>query len=182
YDAADATEQIFTRTTFETDELTETTSFWVETIGDLTTGVGARLAPESSSSTDAYTYGLVFTATESFVLNTVDVYLAGSSASNIVVNLTNESGTVLDSQTIAVPAGSSSNPILHTLTLDFDIEPGVYRLLAQSGPSMVRESSLGGFPYAVGEVASITSGYISGTSTAYYYFYNWNYSSGCKSP
>src|SRR5690606_26303025 len=62
YDAADATEPIFTGTTFETDELTETTSFWVETIGDLTTGVGARLAPESYSHTTSSNYGLTFHA------------------------------------------------------------------------------------------------------------------------
>src|SRR5690606_24370989 len=102
----------------------------------------------------------------------------------IVINLTNESGEVLDTRTLNLPVGDSSNPILHTLALDFNIaEQGVYNLIAVSSPSLVRESSLGGFPYAVGDVASITQGYPSGILAAsYYYFYNWNYSSACKSP
>ncbi len=168
---------------FTTPVLTETTSYWVETFEGIN-GVGGRLEPNytSGSYTTAINYGLVFTATESFILNTVDVYLVGS-AGNLVVNLTTNTGTILDTRTIALPAlGTTTTPAQHTINLDFEIEPGEYRLIAQSSPNMVRESSVGGFPYAVGDVASITNGYISGTSTTYYYFYNWVYNNGCGSP
>ncbi len=170
-----------TGATFNTPVITGTTSYWVAAFAGQN-GVGGRLAPASTAGTTPSTYGLVFTATNDFTLNTVDVYLRGTSAGNLVVNLTNNSGTVLDTRTIAVPAGNATTPVQHTIELNFNITPGTYRLLAISGPDMVRESALGGYPYPVGDVASITDGYILGTSTAYYYFYNWAYTSGCASP
>src|SRR5690606_34381065 len=95
---------------------------------------------------------------------------------------TDSTGAVLDTRTIALPAlGSTSAPQGYTIDVNFDIEPGDYRLVAQSSPNMVRESAVGGFPYEVGEVATITNGYISGTSTNYYYFYNWSFTAGCFS-
>jgi hypothetical protein len=170
-----------TGATFNTPVITGTTSYWVGAFQGQN-GVGGRLTPASTDGTTPSTYGLVFTATNDFTLNTVDVYLRGTSAGNLVVNLTNNSGTILDTRTIAVPAGNATTPVQHTITLNFNITPGTYRLLAISGPDMVRESALGGYPYPVGDVASITNGYILGTSTAYYYFYNWAYTSGCASP
>jgi len=40
---------------------------------------------------------------------------------------------------------------------------------------------LGGFPYSLGANGQITNGYISGTSTTYYFFYNWVMSGECES-
>ena len=53
--------------------------------------------------------------------------------------------------------------------------------MSSGSASLVRESALGGFPYAIGAVGNITSGYLSGTSTSYYYLYNWNVQSICTS-
>ncbi|HUH50885.1 MAG TPA: GEVED domain-containing protein [Flavobacterium sp.] len=172
--------KLFTGANFTTPLLTTTTSYWVEAF-DGANGFGGLASPIGTSATTASNYGLIFTATEDFTLNTVDLYLAGA-AGNLVVNLTDNNGVVLDTRTIALPAGgTASSPIQHTVTLDFAIEPGSYRLIAVSGPSMIRDSSGTNYPYAVGDVASITNGYISGTSTSYYYFYNWSFTAGCGS-
>jgi hypothetical protein len=48
YDAADATEPIFTGTTFETEELTETTSFWVESVS-VAEGEGIQVGTGTST-------------------------------------------------------------------------------------------------------------------------------------
>src|SRR5690606_23279962 len=65
----------------------------------------------------------------------------------------------------------------------WSVAPGSdYCLMVYSGTSsLVRESSLGGFPYALGDVGAITNGYIGGNSSTYYYLYNWVVQTSCKS-
>lgn len=173
--------------TYTTPVITETTSYWVSAVNG-SSGSGGRVAPNAGSTgTTPSSYGLIFTANDSFVLNTTDVYLTGS-AGNLVVNLTTATGTVLQTRTVAIPAlGTSSSPVAHSITLDFAIEPGNYKLMAASGPNMIREDGSvpsSSYPMAVGDVATITAADLSGTpyTTYYYYFYNWQFTAGCSSP
>ncbi|MES2849647.1 MAG: BNR-repeat neuraminidase N-terminal domain-containing protein, partial [Bacteroidota bacterium] len=139
---------------------------------------GARPAPTATSNTTPSSYGLVFDVTSEFVLNSVDVYNA-SSAGTMVIQLQSNAGTPIQtSSTFNVPVGTGTTA--YTAALGWTIPVGTgYRLLVTSGTaSMVRESALGGFPYALGTAGSITSGYISGTSTTYYYLYNWSITVG----
>jgi hypothetical protein len=166
---------------FTTPAISATTTYYVEenALGTANTGLG-RASTTSVSSTTPSTYGLVFNLNVKTKLNTVDVYLASATAGNLVVQLQNSTGAVINSKTIAVPAGNATTPVQYTVPLDFIIPAGTgYRLLAISGPSMVRESALGGFPYSLSYFGDITSGYISGTSTSYYFFYNWSLSDIC---
>lgn len=165
-----------TGSSFTTPSINATTNFYVSAeANSLITSNGGRLAPAGTSNTTPSNYGLVFNATTAFTLNSVDVYNNGS-AGTMVIQLQNSSGTAIQtSGTFNVPAATGTTP--YTATLGWAIPVGTgYRLLVTTGSaSLVRESSLGGFPYAVGSVASITNGYISGTSTTYYYLYNWSY-------
>jgi hypothetical protein len=166
-------------TVFTTPTLTTTTDFYVSAIGAITSGAGGRTAPTATANTTASSYGLVFDAVKPFTLNSVDVFPTGT-AGNLVVNLTTNTGAVLQTATVAIPTGTVGTP--YTVPLNFNVTPGTgYRLIAVSSPSMIRESSLGGFPYSLGQVGNITSGYIGGTSTTYYFFYNWQFSFGCES-
>ena len=168
--------------TFTTPSLSAaTTTYYVEenALGTATTGLG-RVSTTSVTNTTPSTYGLVFDLNAKSKLNSVDVYLASTTAGNLVVQLQNSAGTVINSKTIAVPAGNATTPVQYTVPLDFIIPAGTgYRLLAISGTAMVRESALGGFPYSLGAFGNITGGYIGGASTTYYYFYNWSLSDVC---
>ncbi|QYJ68050.1 Ig-like domain-containing protein [Flavobacterium litorale] len=170
---------------FTSEEINETTTYYVvaEEVGAPTSG-GARASTTSTSNTSASNYGLVFDAFSSFTLNSVDIYLTSSSAGTLELELQNSDGDELLSASVAVPAGNSSNPVVFTVNLGWDIPAGEdLRIVAVSGPSMVRELALGGYPYAVGTVASVTDGYVSGIiNTTYYYFYNWNYNGICAGP
>jgi trimeric autotransporter adhesin len=172
-------------TTFVTPSISATTTYYVDAqqAGSATPG-GARVAPAATANTTPATYGIVFDAITDFTLNAVDVFLASTATTpDLVVVLQNSAGTELQRTTVTVPAGDATTPVKYTLNLGWLIPSGTgYRLLAVSGPSMVRESSLGGFPYAIGTSATATSGYISGTSTTYYYFYNWNTTGVCAAP
>ncbi len=168
--------------TFTTPSISATTAYYVEenALGVANTGLG-RVSTTATANTTPSTYGLVFNLNVKSKLNSVDVYLASATAGNLVVQLQNSAGTVINSKTIAVPAGNATTPVQYTVPLDFIIPTGTgYRLLAISGPAMVRESSLGGFPYSLGAFGNITGGYIGGASTTYYYFYNWSLSDICS--
>ncbi|MBA5793624.1 T9SS type A sorting domain-containing protein [Flavobacterium sp. xlx-214] len=183
YTAATGGNPVATGSTFTTPVLNATTSYWVNSVSNFVNFTGGKTT-FGTSATTPLNYGLVFSATSNFKLRTVDVYLASTTAGNLVVNLTDSSGAVLDTRTIALPAGgTATNPVLHTVTLDFDIPVGVdYRLIAVSGPSMIRDSSGATYPYPLSTYGAITGGYINGASATYYYFYNWQMEMGCSSP
>ena len=179
FDVATGGTPLATGATFTTPALTASKQYFVEAITGSTENVG-RPAPASTTNTTASTYGLVFTAASAFTLTSVDVYPT-STAGNLVVQVQDNTGTLIPglTATVAIPAGTGTTAF--TVPLNFNIPAGTgLRLMAISSPSLVRESAIGGFPYTSpsGNV-SITSGYISGTSTTYYFFYNWQVSTIC---
>ncbi len=168
-----------TGTSYTTPVINSTTTYYVgaSELGGLQTG--GRVAPTGTSSTTASTYGLVFDLSTGIILQSVDVYPDGATGGNAVIELRNSAGTTIASTTAAIPSGDGLTP--HTVTLNFPVPAGTgYRLLAISSPAMIRELSLGGFPYALGSAGAITNGYISGNSTTYYYFYNWKFQASCE--
>lgn len=193
YDSETATTPIFTGTEFETPELTESTSYWVQAVsygtgeGETIEG-GARLMPASNSSSSVNPatnpWGLSFDATEDFTITSVDVYLASASPGDLVMQLLDEDWNVLDETTVSCPAGNSSNPVQFEVPLSFSVEGGnTYRLVAAASPTLVREfsSEHPGFPYPIGDLGSVTGGTINNANTnntVYYFFYNWTVQTG----
>jgi len=177
YDAATGGNFLASGASFVTPVLTDTTDFYVAAAYP-GTEFGGRLAPAGTSTTTASSYGLVFTAVKPFTLYSVDVY--ATTAGNVIVQLQNSAGTILITDTFPVVAGGATTA--QALPLNYSIPAGTdLRLIAKSSPSMVRESALGGFPYSLGANGQITSGYITGTSPTYYFFYNWVMSGECES-
>ena len=180
---------LHTGSPYQTNSLSNTTSFWVESrktvTGSPVTG-GAKTAPTGTagSSVVATTspWGLVFNATQSFVLNSVDVFITSTTAGSLVINLKDSNQTVLQTLTVATPpGGTGANTVQFTVPLNFTIPVGNgYRLLAVSSPSMIRDLGTNSFPYPLGTVGSVTQGTINNSLTSnpgvYYFFYNWNYS------
>lgn len=188
YESQTATSAIATGTSFTTPALTQTTSYWAQAVNfgdvDLTeiTG-GARLAPTNTSSAAVVSatspWGLSFNTQSDFVINSVDVYLAGAPGT-LVMQLLDENWALIEETTVSTPAGNSANPVQFEVPLDFEVEANkTYRLVASASPEMIREfsGSHDGFPYFVGDdVATITGGTINNShtnDTVYYFFYNW---------
>ncbi|MCC3159929.1 T9SS type A sorting domain-containing protein [Hymenobacter sp. 15J16-1T3B] len=183
FDAATGGTALATGSSFTTPALTASRQYFVEAFAGVNETTG-RPAPTSTSNTTASNYGLVFDATSDFTLTSVDVYPT-STAGSMVVQVQDNTGTLIPglTATVAVPAGNSTTPVAFTVPLNFNIPAGTgMRLIAVSSPSLVRESAVGGFPYtSPSGLVSITNGYISGTSTTYYFFYNWRVTSECAS-
>jgi len=189
YNAATNGTLLYTGNGYQTGPLTTNTSFWAESrkqvLGSATSG-GGKLAPTSTSGTTVVAattpWGLVFNASQSFILNSVDVFLSSTTPGTLIIDLRNSSNAVIQTWNINTPAGGTgANPVQFTVPLNYTIPVGNgYRLLALNpSPSMVRDLGTNSFPYALGTVGSVTQGTINNSLTGnpgvYYFFYNWNY-------
>lgn len=155
-----------TEAQFITPPLYTTTNYFV---ADRTTDEGTVMnggKPDDSGG-GAYHAGdqyMLFDAHAAFTLRSVQVY-AGSAAMR-TIELVSAVGVLQASRSVFVPAGSSRVP------LDIDVEPGLnYRLMVTGTTDLWRNNGGVAYPYAVGNVATIT-GSTSG-SGYYYYFYDW---------
>lgn len=169
--------------TFTTPYLNSTTSYWVSSSVPGSISTTGRLAPTSSNTYVANETGLILEAQSEVDLQSVTIYSATSGTINI--KITNSSNVELYSTgNINVTAGGLSTP--NIIPINFTLQPGSgYRLLVKSssGINLIRESSIGGFPYlGTDGLLNVTNGYISGTSTTYYYFYDIKYVAKCSSP
>lgn len=180
YNSAVGGSSIQNGSNFNTPFLTNTTTYFVETgSGNYSTYV-ARPYPSVLEAVNVASSGLVFDAVQPFTLNTVDIYSTASGTMNI--QLQSNSGAVLQSASVSLPVGGSSTP--KTVTLNFSVPAGTgLRLLQTSSQLSVRETVHPGFPYTLGSLGNITSGFTNGNSSSFYFnFYNWQISSSCKSP
>jgi len=146
--------QVGTGSPFVTPVLSGSTSYWVEArnsgtgTGTPTSG-GGKLSPTSTGGTTITAatkpWGLAFTATSDFVLNSVDVFLTSSTPGNIVLFLQNSSYTTIQTITVAAPAGgTNTNPVQFTVPLNLSITGGnSYKLVVESCPAMIRDLGSG---------------------------------------
>ncbi len=189
FDSATGGNIVGTGTLYETGPLTTTTSFWAEAhnieVGAPVSG-GGKAAPTSSGGTTVVAttspWGLAFTATEDFVLNSVDVFLSSGTPGTITIQLKDQDYNVLETVAVNAPAGgTNTSPVQFTVPLNLTIDGGAsYKLVVLSGsPAMIRDLSSNSFPHAIGTVGTITGGTINNSNTnsnVYYFLYNWNFS------
>ena len=134
-----------------------------------TTGISSYNQPYSNTigaganHTDSTRYE-TFTVYSSCILKSVKVYATGAGSRKIV--LRDQNGSPLQSVTANIPNGES------TVTLNFNLSPGNYRLGYGNGtPNLYRNSAGVVYPYSLSGLLSITGS--SAGSAYYYYYYNW---------
>jgi hypothetical protein len=180
YDAATEGNYLGSGTSITSPSISAATTYYAEaySLGSAVSGQG-KSAP-TGTTTKTTNSGLQFTALSEFMLNSVNVYPAGTG--NITIALYNSSGIQIQGTVINVTSGSTTTPF--TANLGWDIPVGTGYYIQTSGTmatGLVRETGQT-FPMAVSTVASITDGETGGvTSTTYFYFYGWNVSPiGCS--
>lgn len=173
FDASTDGNIVGTGATFDTPNISETTSYWVSEAfsGETTISNQGNPGPNTSdvSSSD---YGVEFTAGQAITIVSVSVYALESGV--ISLELT-DGGSVIKSDSFTVNGNANGTPHLNTIILNWRLpSDGTYELVKASGDvdMLYTSSSDASYPYPLsylGEVAS--SG---GTSNGnYYYFYNW---------
>lgn len=183
YDAATGGNLVGTGSPFTTPAVSATTTYYAAASNGLANSSGGRTAPTVlTAGTTASSYGLVFDAYKPFTLEYVTVYSRGSGG-NMIIGLYDNTGALIQSTgAIPVGVGTTASPVAYRVPVGLSVPQGTgWRMLVVSSPDLVRESSIGGFPYSLGANGSITDGYISGTSTTYYFLYNWEMTSECES-
>lgn len=174
FDQASGGTQVETGSTFDTPSLSATTTYYVENeVAPTTYNVGPADNSFGGGGNFEGDQHLLFDAFEAFTLKTVKVYAEGGG--NRVIQLRNNTGSVLQSLTVNIPNGEQ------VVTLDFAVQPGTNYQLGTSGvPNMYRNNDSPNYPYAVGGIVSIEN---SSAGTDYYYhFYDWEIETpGCIS-
>ena len=174
FDQASGGSQVGTGANFNTPSLNTTTTYYVEDeVLPATYNVGPATNTFGTGGNFEGNQHLLFDVLSAFTLKTVKVYAEG--AGNRTIQLRNNSGTVLQSLTVNIPAGTQ------VVTLNFDIQPGSNYQLGTSGvPNLYRNNAGPTFPYTVPNIVSIEN---SSAGTDYYYhFYDWEIETpGCLS-
>ncbi len=182
YAAASGGTALATGNSFTTPSISTTTTYYVSAGTNASSASGGKTSTTGAdggySGTDA---GLVFNATQAFVLSSVKMYPQG--AGTVTIQAVTSTGSVIASTT-ATFTGATTTGV--TVPLNFSIPVGTaHRLVVSSNASSVllwRDFSGVTYPYSLGSVGSITGGFLTGTGTSssYYFFYNWQITTGCE--
>jgi hypothetical protein len=172
YDSETATEAMAVGATYELDAQSSTT-VWVEDISaeDMVEGAGGRAETGEGQYHDNSIRWLLFDAYEDIVIRSVDVYANG--AGDREIGVVDSEGNVVASAVFEVADG------MNTLELDFELEQGNdYGLRSlDDDPQLWRDApdTDMAYPYAIGDLASITQSTAGGNNAYnyYYFFYNW---------
>jgi hypothetical protein len=178
FETATANTPIASGNSFTTPALTATTSYWVQdantTPGDQANGGKTEQTMNNNGQYQTNsTYYLLFEANEDVIINSVKVFADGAADRTIAV--VDASGATIATGTFTIPDGES------VVTLNFFVPAGSgYGLrLVGNNPLLWRDKDLANpfdFPYAIGNLVTITNTNVSGgdTDNYYYYFYDWN--------
>lgn len=190
YDSVTQDSLLHTGANFKTPFLTSDTSYWVQAgdappSGPSVTG-GGKVAPSGTAtgySAGTLLYGVQFDATSAFNILSMDVYPSGTATGEMTVVLADNSGTILQSVgPIAIPAGTGTTinngatPVTIPLNINVPAAGTGYRLYTtQLTVPLIRESSGLSYPYPIGNLGNVITGWASGSASAstYYFFYNW---------
>jgi hypothetical protein len=174
YDAEAAATPIFEGNPFVTPVLTETTTYWVEDFAgsEPVTAMGGETTTDAGQYHDNSTRWLIFDAHEDLVLVSVKVFANGAGEREIGV-IDAGGNPVGNNVTVNVPDGES------TVQLGIEVPAGTgYGLRCYTGNPQLWRDGLGStlnYPYALGELATITQS-TAGQQNAtnyYYFFYDW---------
>lgn len=172
YDTETAAEAMAVGASYELDAQSSTT-VWVEDISaeDMVEGVGGRAETGEGQYHDNSIRWLLFDAYEDIVIRSVDVYADG--AGDREIGVVDSEGNVVASAVFEVADG------MNTLELNFELEQGNdYGLRSlDDDPQLWRDApdTDMAYPYAIGDLASITQSTAGGNNAYnyYYFFYNW---------
>ena len=179
-----------TGTSFITPSIATSTPYYVAAInGTTNSAIGLANAISTTGNTGYTDVGLMFDAYSQFTLQSVAIYPIGTGgAATVTIDLKNSAGTTIQTYTANVTTAPAPG-VKTVIPLNFVVPAGTgYRLVANGASgltSLIRESLTANFtyPYTIAGYCSITSAYTSGASAIYYYyFYDWQISTGCEGP
>lgn len=171
YDAPSGGNLVGTGSPFTTPSINSTTSYYAEEVTSSPTITGGAF--DNTIGTGGYFSGdqyQLFNCSNPAVLTSVKVY--ADVAGIRTIELRNNSGAVIQSTTVTVPAGESR------VTLNFNVPVGNNLQLGVtngSNPGLWRNNAGAAYPYSIGSLITITESSAAGQGFPgyYYFFYDW---------
>ena len=182
YDVPTGGSTLYVGSPFTTPTISTSTNFYVSASIQGSTVAGGK--PSTTGPDGGYTgtdAGVVFDANVPFKIISVLMYPQG--ASQVTIEARTSAGALIPGcQWTENFTGATSTGVV--VPINFSIPVGVSHRLIVSGNNtstpIWRDFSPNAFPYTLGAVGSITSGYITGVSSAYYFFYDWKVADVCE--
>lgn len=155
-------------TRFLTPALTQSTTYYVSTNGAYK--VGRFDLSAGTNTANSIAGGLIFNATQTFVLKTVKVFADQTGAR--LIRIEDKDGNTVASKPVIISQVGEQR-----ITLNITVPKGDgHRIIAVSGNQLKHSVGITGYPYQVPGVVNIYSGSTpsGGSSTLfYYYFFDW---------
>lgn len=168
YDAIEGGTLLGEGNTYQTTELLENTTFYVESHNQFGGGLqqGGKLTVDGDGGIPSVGAYSLFDAYEPFIILTVDVLVpADQQVGTRTIQLFDENDVMLNQVVIDLEMG------LQTIELGFDVPEGSGLSLRCVENNIFRNNEGVSYPYAIGEVGAVTTSFYG--ETYYYYFYNW---------
>ncbi len=185
FTAASGGTAVATGSVYTTPGISSTTNYYVSASSAPYISGGGLIAPipTSTASTVPFGEGIFFNAMQTFTLNSVDIYPDGPS-DDVYVDLYDFNYNLIGSYNATMPAGNGTTPF--TLPLNVVIPVGTdyfFEVYTDLGTPLVANSGVT-YPYAIGSVGVVTSGYDGSgpVGSGYYYLYNLQTTSICEGP
>lgn len=167
--ATETSEEVLgTGNSFETAFFNDEISYWVQgsTVHNGEQMTGGKEDISGGGGLPSTGGKMIFDATEPFTLMQVTVNVPETSvAGNRTLELFDSNGTLIDSQVIYCPLGTNA------VDVNMEIPAGTGLQIGCAENNLFRNNNITGFPFAIGDIGSITNTTF-GTSY-YYYFYDW---------
>lgn len=177
YANASGGSSLFTGASYAANVSTTTTFYVSNTTGSVTQGVGL-FDNSAGGAMSASANNLLFDVISNCTLNGVYVYPAA--AGNVVIDLADNTNTVINTVTFAVTASDINQRTF--VPLNFPLSPATGMQLQRNAASVqLWRNNVGvNYPYTIPGILDITGSTAGGGF--YYFFYDWQIDYGCESP
>lgn len=168
YDAEEGGNLLGEGNTYQTTELSENTTFYVESHNVFGGGVqqGGKLSTEGGGGIPGVGAYSFFDVYEPFTILTVEVLVPdGQTAGPRTIQLFDNNEVMLNEVVLDLVMG------LQTIELGFEVPVGTDFSLRCVENNLFRNNSGVSYPYPIGTLGELTTSFYEGTY--YYYFYNW---------
>jgi hypothetical protein len=168
---ANSTEVLGTGSPFTTGNISNQTSFWVQStfVFGGEQQIGGKLNSDGTGGLPSSGGKLIFDVTEAFTLQQATIYLDEANLLSVegerTIQLFDNGANLLMEATVNIVFGTN------VVDINFFIEPGNAYQIGIAENNVFRNSGSVSYPYPVGDVGSITSSTFG--ANYYYYLYNW---------
>lgn len=185
YTAATGGTAVATGSVYTTPTISSTTNYYVSSAGAPYLSAGGLITPIPTGTTSPMPLfeGIMFDASQTFTLVSADVYPNGP-ADDIFIDLYDPAFNLIGSYSGPIPAGTGTTAF--TIPLNIVVPAGTdyhFEVYTDMGTALTSNTGVT-YPYPIGSVGSVTSGFDGSgpVATDYNYLYNLKVSSVCESP